>query len=228
MNGSGLYQPEPALEPWTTYQIATRTRGKWSSYDLRVRAVAWRDDQAPQWLGSPRVKSASYQGSCMGDTARIELEVPVVDQTTVQIQFEARPLIGSVQAAHAVQVVNEGCAAMAWWIWPEGVLVPGMPYVATICAEDAAGNRSCAPQPVLFVAPRPGEDPADDLGVGTALRGELERAPPSDWMPRARPVRDQVDWPQLWRIVRWPGLAFLLLVVAVLRRARVRRAARAA
>jgi hypothetical protein len=228
MNTGDLYHAEPALRPWTTYQVATRERSRWLRHGPKVLAVAWRDDQAPVWLGSPRVESASYLDSCVGDRARIDLIVPVVDPSTVQIQIEARPLIGSVETAHAVQVVNEGCAAVEWSIWPDSELVPGMPYVATVCARDAAGNRSCAPAPVLFVAPRYGQEATDEPEGRTLPDDGVVQTPPSDWMPQAAPVRDELDWPYLWRIARWSGLALLLLVILALRRARLRRSIRGA
>ena len=208
----GLYWPTRQLTPRVRYELVSESEGC-SRHGVRVLAVEWRDDEAPRWRGPPGVEKASYHASCGRDDAQLDLIVPVSDESPVRIHVEARSLFDIAKTTPAVEVLRDPCVIVRWRIWPDAPLEPGMPYVATVCAEDAAGNRSCAPKPIFFLAPRP------------IL--ELTEVGPEEPMQQAALLRDGADWPRVWRNGKWIGLALVCLVIVALGRARLRRAIRA-
>jgi hypothetical protein len=162
-----LYRPVRPLIPGVVYDVFLDVGGRLVQapyrrvgccFSWRYRAVAGAapDREPPRWRG-PVVVETSYRHSRFGPYAEIEFELPVEDSSPIRVRIEARPLGGGGDGDELVAMVQpDGRFARVEWDteWPaDHSLRPEGAYLARVCAEDAAGNRSCAPEEASFTAP---------------------------------------------------------------------------
>jgi hypothetical protein len=176
-------------------------------------AGADRDPQAPRWIHPPRVSWSRLVVGCMNDHARFEVDLAVEEVSPVRIEVVARPV--SVDGATMRAVMTPDQTTIRWPSG-EGFLQAGEEYLASVCAEDAAGNRAC--EPMRFIAPIavPHVEPAEPI---------REPPPPGERLRRLELPRSRIDW--TCATAGAAGAAVVLLI-AGLRRAARRRLSRAA
>jgi hypothetical protein len=230
-----LYRPVRRLAPGVVYQVlAMSSRApdeeRACGYFGRAVAGAAVDRRPPTWYWDPQVDSVGYRTGCLMDQARVEFSLWIDDESPVRVTIEARPRDGTGAVMRAVVRPSDERARVDWPAGGDG-LRPGVVYEAKVCADDAAGNRSCAPSPAVFTAPGPAEempiDP-DPLCQRWVERRTLERPEAAGRQPaleermeRARVPRGRVDW----RCAS-AGAAGAALVLAIAALAGARRAAR--
>ena len=242
--GSGVvrYRPVRRLVPGVVYEVVGVDEDGARVRYLRAVAGKAEDRVAPRWRGAPRVAWTQYRPGCLMDEAVVELALEVEDESTLRVMIEARALDGGDGdgdgdgdgAMRAVVRLEGGRALVEWPARGEWFLRPGVPYAARVCAEDAAGNRSCARRPAVFTAPewRPAEEwwLATAFLLARALWPEVPAVepvvvaappPPEERMERVGALRARVDW----RCAS-AGAAGALLVLAVAALVVARRGAR--
>jgi hypothetical protein len=197
---------------------------------MTVVTSARRDVAPPVWRARPSIVWAAYYASSACRTPRegeaeIELAVPVADRSPLRIRVAARLLAGGRDTMRADEIAFGGRVRIRW---PSADLQPGERYVrvdcglhadgsrtcdfahdylrpgdayeALVCAEDAAGNHSCWPKRVRFIAPAPvgPAEPCDERAAAAPPDRPLERVaeamPPYQPLERAPLLLVRIDW----------------------------------
>jgi len=202
--GLVLYRPVRPLVPGVVYRVAAMRSAapdeeQACGYFGRAVAGAAVDRRPPRWWLGPRVEWAGYRSGCMMDEALVEFALSVEDESPVRLVIDARPRDGVGGAMRAVVRLGEGRARVEWPASGERFLRPGAVYEATVCAEDAAGNRSCAPAPAEFTAPGPEkEEEAEPLAIERERREtdepEVGGLPREERMEEAQVPASGIDW----------------------------------
>lgn len=233
-----LWRPVRRLVPGVVYDVVGVDEDGQRVRYLRAVAGKSADRVAPRWRRSPRVARTVYSAGCLVSEAVVEFELAVEDESAVRVTIEARALDGGDGDAAMTAVVRpeRGRAMARWPARGEWFMRPGVRYAARACAEDVAGNRSCARAPAMFTAPE--WEPYAELGmslpllvarllwrerVGLVTEPAVVGVPPPDEekLERVRAPRARVDW----RCAS-AGAAGALLVMALAAMAHTRRAAR--
>ena len=226
--GPALYRPVRSLVPGVVYQLVSVNDESGARVRIgRVVAGAAADRTPPSWRGAPRVVWTQYISGDRIDEARMELALPVQDESPLRVTVAVSPVGGEPQIATTVQPEREA-AIMSWPMGEGAYLEPGTDYVARVCAEDAAGNRSCAYWPLLFTTPAP--EPLPEIKPEPDLVQPLEPAPVAapPQMERAEVPGRRVDWRCASAGAAGALLVLLIGALVATRRAARRRISRAA
>jgi hypothetical protein len=234
--GLVLYRPVRPLVAGVVYRVAAMRSSvpdDEAACGTFGRAVAGAavDRRPPRWWLGPRVEWTGYRSGCVMDDALVDFALSVEDESPVRLVIEARPRDGVGGAMRAVVRPSDGRAHVEWPTRGdgEGVLRAGVEYVATVCAEDAAGNRSCARSATVFTAPGPEQEevatepPAPGPGLGRAVRTATPEQQagvgllpaPDERMEPARVLVARVDW--WWAGAGAAGALVFVAVVALAR-----------
>ena len=229
--GLVLYRPVRPLVPGVVYRVAAmRSRAPDDEQACgtfgRAVAAAAVDRRPPRWWLGPRVEWTGYRSGCLMDEALVEFALSVEDESPVRLVIEARARDGVGGVMRAVVRPSDGRARVEWPARGEGFLRAGAEYVATVCAEDAAGNRSCARAPAEFTAPGPESELANEplaMWLARALwtrkmgQPDVVGPPPEERMQKARARGRQIDW---WGASAGAAGALVVLTLVAVARGR--------